>query len=80
MKINSSGKSECKIPFKNLNTFNVKAEYELIYEKKSDDELEFSISPDFGMMQSNTMSMIGLVGRKIERQSPVVRNRNSMRS
>ena len=50
MKINSSGKSECKIPFKNLNTFNVKAEYELIYERKSDDEIEFSINPDFGMM------------------------------
>ena len=50
MKMNNNGRADCKIPFKNLMSFTVKVEFELIYDRKSGDEFEFTVNPDFGVL------------------------------
>lgn len=49
MKMNN-GRAECKVPFKNEMTFTVKAEFELIYDRKNGDEFEFLMNPEFGVL------------------------------
>ena len=64
MKLKSCSKCECKVPFKNLASFDVKVEFEVIYDKKRDDEYDFTINPAITMISSKSMSMIGLCGKK----------------
>ena len=66
MKLSNTCKAECKVPFKNLGKSNVKAEFELIYDKKRNDDFEFSLNPEFGLLPTDNMFMIGLIGKKIE--------------
>lgn len=46
MKLKSCCKCECKVPFKNLASFDIKVEFEIVYDKKRDDEYYFTINPE----------------------------------
>ena len=46
----TNNKADCKVPFKNYMPFTVKAEFELLQNKTSTDEYEFSVNPEFGVL------------------------------